>query len=140
MSDNITLTGVVASGPELKTTASGATVLSFRLASPQREFDKRENAWIDTATNWYTITAWSRLAENARESLGMGDRIFVTGRLTIAESERTGKSGTRIEVTAETLGHDLFWCVTTIRKPSVVSQANDPWAERPSAHQMGRDS
>ncbi len=120
MNDNITLTGVVASEPELKTTASGATVLSFRLASPQRKFDKRKNAWTDDASNWYTITAWSRLAENARESLGMGDRIFVTGRLTIVESECTGKSGTRIEVTAETLGHDLFWCVTTILVPARV--------------------
>ena len=133
MSDNITLTGTVATEPELKTTASGATVLSFRLASPQRKFDKQQNAWTDTGTNWYTITAWSRLAENARESLGKGDRIFVTGRLTISEWERNGKNGTSIEVTAETLGHDLFWGVTTFRKPAPAAQANDPWAANPSA-------
>lgn len=133
MSDNITLTGVVATEPELKTTASGATVLSFRLASAQRKFDKQQGTWVDTNTNWYTVTAWSRLAENARESIGKGDRIFVSGRLTIEDWERNGKNGTAIEITAETLGHDLFWGVTSFRKPQPAAQPNDPWASNPSA-------
>lgn len=133
MSDTIIVTGTVATEPEMKLTDSGTARLTFRLASPQRKFDKNQNAWVDTGTNWYTVVAWRRLAENAYDSLGKGDRVIVSGRLSISDWERNGKSGTAIEITAETMGHDLFWGTATFRKPSSApasapTSSSDPWA------------
>lgn len=131
MSDLILLNGVLGTQPELKVSERGKAVLTFRLASPQRKFDKDQNAWVEGNTNWYTVVAFGRLAENAADSLGKGDRVIVSGKLRIESWERNGKSGTAIEVLADSMGHDLFWGTTSFRKPTGGSShsapARDPW-------------
>lgn len=60
-------------------------------------------------TNWYTITAFRDLAVNVIGSIVKGQRILVTGRLRVRDWSTDDKSGTNVEVEAETLGHDLRW-------------------------------
>jgi single-strand DNA-binding protein len=43
MTDNITLTGLVATTPRHLTTSEGLAITSFRLASSQRRFDRASN-------------------------------------------------------------------------------------------------
>jgi single-strand DNA-binding protein len=109
LSDIITLTGIVGTEPRAVTTGEGLAITSFRLASTQRRFDKSREKWVDGETNWYTITTFRQLATNAAVSVKKGERILVTGRLRIREWEGGGKSGTNIDIEAESLGHDLLW-------------------------------
>lgn len=109
MTDTITLMGNIASTPESSTTVSGVAVLSFRLASNTRRYDARTSAWVDTGTNWYTVTAYRRLAENARDSLSKGDSVIIVGRLRLREWEANGKRGISAEVDADAIGADLRW-------------------------------
>jgi len=109
MSDTITITGLIATTPRHVVTSEGLPITSFRLASSQRRFDKATSAWVDASTNWYTVTAFRQLAINAVPSLSKGDRIVVAGRLRVRDWQTDDRTGTNVEIEAETLGHDLFW-------------------------------
>jgi single-strand DNA-binding protein len=109
MPDAITLTGLVATPPRHLVTSEGLPITSFRLASTQRRFDRSQEKWIDGETNWYTITAFRQLALNSNASVDKGQRVIVTGRLKIRDWENGEKSGTTIEIEAESIGHDLSW-------------------------------
>jgi single-strand DNA-binding protein len=109
VSDIITLTGIVGTEPRAVTTAEGLAITSFRLASTQRRFDKSQEKWVDGETNWYSIATFRQLATNAAVSVKKGERVLVTGRLRIREWENSGKTGTNIEIEADSLGHDLSW-------------------------------
>jgi single-strand DNA-binding protein len=109
MSDTITITGLIATTPRHVVTSEGLPITSFRLASSQRRFDKATATWVDASTNWYTVTAFRQLAINAVPSLSKGDRIVVSGRLRVRDWQTDDRTGTNVEIEAETLGHDLFW-------------------------------
>ena len=121
MSDTLTVTGLIATTPRHITTSEGVEILSFRLASSQRRFDKTANKWVDASTNWYTVTAFRNLAVNAYASLNKGDRIVVVGRLRIRDWQTDDRVGTSVEIEAETLGHDLFWCTAEAKRVVVAS-------------------
>jgi single-strand DNA-binding protein len=106
--DILTLTGFVATNP--KHTASGtAPYTSFRLASNQRRFDREKNTWVETGTNWYTIKTFRELAVNVAASVSKGDPVVVTGRVRIRDWESGERSGTNVDVEAESVGHNLSW-------------------------------
>ncbi len=109
MTDIITLTGLVATSPRHIVTSEGLAITSFRLASNQRRFDRTQNSWVDGDTNWYTITAFRQLGTHVASSVEKGQRVIVTGRVRIRDWESGEKSGTTIEVDAESIGHDLTW-------------------------------
>ncbi len=109
MSDTITITGLIATTPRHVVTGEGLPITSFRLASSQRRFDKATSTWVDASTNWYTVTAFRQLAINVVPSLSNGDRIIVSGRVRIRDWQTDDRTGTNVEIEAETLGHDLFW-------------------------------
>ena len=123
MSDTITLTGLVATTPRHLTTSEGLAITSFRLASSQRRFDRATQKWIDADTNWYTISAFRGLANNAATSVVKGDRVIVSGRLRIRDWENTDRSGTTVEVEADYIGHDLNTGTASYRRlPSQEAQ------------------
>lgn len=107
MTDNLTLTGLVATVPRHFITAEGFPVTSFRLASNLRRFDRRQKVWVDAGTNWYSISTYRELAVNVAGSVQKGDRVLVTGRLRISPWGSGEKRGVNIDVDADALGHDL---------------------------------
>ena len=113
MSDTITLTGLVATTPRHLTTSEGLAITSFRLASTQRRYDTATEKWIDTDTNWYTITAFRDLAVNVVGSMIKGHRVVVTGTLRVRDWASGERTGTNVEVDAETIGHDLRFGTST---------------------------
>jgi single-strand DNA-binding protein len=125
MSDTLTVTGLIATTPRHITNSEGLEITSFRLASSQRRFDKATQQWVDASTNWYTVTAFRNLAVNAIASLNKGDRIVVVGRLRVRDWQTDDRTGTTVEIEAETLGHDLFWS-TAVATRVVVSNAKAP--------------
>ena len=116
MSDQITITGNIATEPERRSTPSGVAVTSFRLASSQRHFDRTKNEWVETSTNWYTVSAFRSLGENALESLHKGERVVITGRLRLREWESGAKKGLSVEIDADSIGHDLRWGTSRYRR------------------------
>ena len=64
MTENMTVTGLVATTPRHLVTSEGVQITSFRLASVQRRFDTEQQIWVDGDTNWFTVAAFRDLAVN----------------------------------------------------------------------------
>ena len=94
----LTLVGNLGVDPEVRYSADGKPVLSFRVASNYRKRDAETRDWVD-ATNWYRVTTFGRLAERLSEQAGSGrltkgTRIIVFGRLEAsAYMDRREKGG-----------------------------------------------
>jgi single-strand DNA-binding protein len=95
---NITITGIVATTPRYLLSVDDLPCLSFRLAS-----DELTNGVI----NWYTITAFGQLARNAEGSIEKGHRVIVSGELNIRDWDNGERTGTSVELEANSMGHDL---------------------------------
>jgi single-strand DNA-binding protein len=109
MSEQITVTGLVATDPKHTTTTEGVDVVSFRLASTRRKLDRESGKWVDADTNWFTVVAFRDLAANAAASVSKGQRIIAVGNLRIREWTTDERHGTNVEIEASALGHDLSW-------------------------------
>jgi len=123
MSDNITITGLVATTPRHLITSEGLEITSFRLASTQRRYDGGMNEWVDGEINWYTIACFRDLAVNVQASVSKGQRVNVVGRLRVRDWQTDEKNGTSVEVEADTVGHDLrFGSAEFTRRPRNTEQ------------------
>ncbi|CAB4123828.1 Ssb Single-stranded DNA-binding protein [uncultured Caudovirales phage] len=125
MSEQITVSGLVATTPRHLITQDGLPITSFRLASSTRKFDRVTNKWIDGNTNWYTVTAFKTLAINASKSINKGDRILLTGKLHTRDWDNGERSGTNVEIEAASIGHDLAWG-TDVFTRTVLVRETDP--------------
>ena len=138
MNDSITITGNIATEPQHKRTAAGVPITTFRVASGQRRYDRASDAWVDSETNFYSVSAFRGLAEHAFQSLRRGERVILNGRLRVRNWDNGTKSGTDVEIEADAIGHDLMWGTTTFVKaaqapraasaPSGDAAASDTWA------------
>lgn len=130
MSDTITITGNVATPPELKRTPAGVAIATFRVASALRRYDRATGTWSDAGTNWYTVSAFRGLADHAFQSLSKGDRVILTGRLRLREWDNGTRRGISVEIDAEALGHDLLWGTTTFEKDerSASAERDSSWS------------
>ncbi|MBI4305072.1 MAG: single-stranded DNA-binding protein [Chloroflexi bacterium] len=77
--NKILLIGNVGSDPEMRYTPNGDAVADFRLAVNRvyntRDGERREE------TEWFTVTAWGKLAEQVNQYIVKGRRTYVEGRL-----------------------------------------------------------
>lgn len=104
----ISLTGYVATQPQIRTTPSGALNVSMRVAWTPRRQDRVTGEWADGNTSYVTVICWRKLASNAGVCLRKGDPVLVKGRLSIREfDDKAGVRRTAVEVEASSVGHDL---------------------------------
>jgi single-strand DNA-binding protein len=130
MNDIITtVVGNAVTDVSLRTTTSGASVASFRLASNSRRFDKTSKSWVEQEPIYLSITAWSQLAENVALSVHKGQPIVVTGKLKVRQWQDGEKSGTAVEIDAQAIGHDLNRGTSDFTKVKRVTEnyEQDPW-------------
>lgn len=107
MSDTIVIRGFTASNPTLAALPNGVPVVNFRLASTPRWQDAT-GTWKEDTTNWYTIKAYRRLAQNIAVSVQKGQPLVISGRQRINRWNREdGTQGTTVEIDAQGIGHDL---------------------------------
>jgi single-strand DNA-binding protein len=92
------------------------TVLNFRVASTERRYDNRMEAWIDRAPLFISVSCWRQLAENVHASLFLGDPVIVRGRLKITDYEQDGQSRTDVKVEAVAIGPDLSRSRATVTR------------------------
>ncbi|WP_299165703.1 single-stranded DNA-binding protein [uncultured Arthrobacter sp.] len=119
MSNYVTIRGFVGTEVKCAVTGSALPITKFRLGSSDRYFDKKVNAWVDGDTNWYSVSMFRHLATNAGVSLQKGDRVIVTGKLRVRTwVNDEGKSGTTVEIDADSAGHDLLFGTASFRRSS----------------------
>jgi single-strand DNA-binding protein len=77
--NKIQVIGHVGADPEMRYTPNGNPVTSFRVAANHRystaEGEQREE------TEWFSVSAWNRLAETCNQYVTKGMKVFVDGRL-----------------------------------------------------------
>ena len=104
----VTLVGFVAQDPNIRTTATGKLVTKVRVGTTPRFRDSATGQWRDAETSYFNVSCWSRLADHVRASLHKGDPVIVKGRFrTSTFEDKNGQLRTSIEITADTVGHDL---------------------------------
>ena len=131
MSDQYSVTGLVATTPRHLVTQDGLPITSFRLAASLRKFDKQLNRWVEAETNWFTITSFRQLAVNSAVSISKGDRILVMGRLRVRDWDNGERAGTSVEIEAESIGHDLVWGSSTFVRTVNTREADLDQAPAP---------
>ncbi|MSQ11418.1 MAG: single-stranded DNA-binding protein [Dehalococcoidia bacterium] len=75
----IIVIGNVGTDPEMRYTAQGTPVTTFRLASSR--VTNNPAGERDQATEWFTVVSWRQLAEQVNQYLNKGRRAYVEGRL-----------------------------------------------------------
>src|SRR5271155_3972411 len=104
----ITVIGNLVDDPQLRYTATGQAVASFRLASTPRFLDRATNEWKDGESLFMSCSVWRQAAENVAESLQRGMRVIVSGRLKQRSYEtKEGEKRTVYEVEVDDVGPSL---------------------------------
>jgi single-strand DNA-binding protein len=77
--NKVQLTGRLGADPELRYTAHGSAVATFRVASNRSWTSSSGEAHEDT--EWFRVVAWNRLAEVCKEYLAKASRVYIEGRV-----------------------------------------------------------
>jgi single-strand DNA-binding protein len=119
----LTVLGWVGSDPDFKELRQTPQT-SFRLGSTPRQFDRTLGKFVDKPTTWFTVQCWRGLAQNAFESIRLGQPVIVTGRLRTHEwTDDAGEQHSRVILEAFSLGHDLNRGTTTFSKNAPRSES-----------------
>ena len=115
MSNSVTVVGNLTREPELRYTPSGAAVVKFGMAV-NRSYNNRNGDKVEQ-TDFFDVTAWRELGENCAESLSVGSRVIVTGRLQQDRWENdSGEKRSKIYIVADEIGPSLRWATASITK------------------------
>ncbi|MCU0646652.1 MAG: single-stranded DNA-binding protein [Gemmatimonadaceae bacterium] len=88
--------GRLGADPDSKTTRGGTTVLELRIAIDART--KRGDEWV-TLTTWCRASLFGRRAESLADKVRKGDRVGVSGALSVREFEKSdGTKGYSVEI------------------------------------------
>jgi single-strand DNA-binding protein len=128
MSATITLVGARAGkDPELKFAtikgAEGTAILNLTVA--HNDSKKIDGKWVDGPTTWYRVTQFGATAEASAEGIKKGDRVIVTGRLTVSEFKN--KDGEM--VTVQEINADGLAPMVAAKKKETVQESSggSPW-------------
>src|SRR3954469_2033971 len=78
--NRVVLTGNLTRDPELRSTPSGMSVCSLRIASNTRRKDNASGEWVDKP-NYFSVTVWGAQGENCARFLSKGRPVGIDGRL-----------------------------------------------------------
>ena len=139
---NVTIVGNLADDPELRYTQGGIAVVSVRVGSTPRTFNRTTNAWEDGETVWVRCTAWREVAENVAQSLTKGSRVVVTGRLKAPSAYQSaqGEARASLELEIEEIGPSLRYATASVTRRAreggagapAGAVAGDPWGDAPA--------
>ncbi len=100
--NKVILIGRLGADPEIRYTADGQPVATFRLATSERWTDK--NGQRQERTEWHRIVAFGRLAEICGEYLAKGRLVYIEGRLqTRSYEDRDGIKRFVTEIVAQNM-------------------------------------
>jgi single-strand DNA-binding protein len=98
--NKVMVIGNLGADPEMRYTADGNALTSFRVASSRNfsgpDGERREE------TEWFSVVTWRKLAEQCSQFLQKGRKVYVEGRLrTRSWDTPEGQRRYRTEVVAE---------------------------------------
>ena len=97
--NKVMIIGNVGNDPEMRFTPSGNPVTSFRVAT-NRIYTTPEGE-RKQETDWFTVVAWNKLAEQCNQFLSKGRLVYVEGRMHNRSWEgQDGQKRFRTEVVA----------------------------------------
>jgi single-strand DNA-binding protein len=97
--NKVMIIGNVGTEPEMRFTPNGNPVTSFRVAT-NRVYTTPDGE-RKQETEWFTVVAWNRLAENCNQYLTKGQRVYAEGRLHTRNWEgQDGQQRTSSEIVA----------------------------------------
>jgi single-strand DNA-binding protein len=100
--NRVVLTGNLTRDPELRTTPSGTSVCSLRVACNTRRKDGSGN-WVDKP-NYFDVTVWGAQGENCAQYLSKGRPLAVDGRLEWREWEdKEGHKRQAVDIIADSV-------------------------------------
>ncbi len=92
--------GNLGADPEMRYTANGSAVTTFRVAASRR-FNGQDGQPREE-TEWFSVVTWNRLAEICAQYLVKGRTVYVEGRMqTRSWDDQTGQKRYRTELVAE---------------------------------------
>ena len=99
--NRVVLTGNLTRDPELRSTGSGTSVCSLRIASNTRRKNNATGEWEDKP-NFFDVTVWGAQGENCARFLSKGRPIALDGRLEWREfTDQQGNKRQAIEIVAD---------------------------------------
>lgn len=141
---SVTIVGNLADDPELRYTQGGLAVVSVRVGSTPRTFNRATNEWVDGETVWVRCTAWREVAENVAQSLTKGARVVVTGRLKAPSAYQTaqGEARASLELEIDEIGPSLRYATAAVTRKSREGAAavESPWANAPQKSASAADA
>ena len=100
--NRVVITGNLTRDPELRSTASGTSVCSLRVACNTRRKDA-SGEWVEKP-NYFDVTVWGRQGENAAQYLQKGRPVAIDGRLEWREWEdKDGNKRQSVEIWADSV-------------------------------------
>ena len=99
--NKVMLIGNLGVAPELRHTASGIEVATFRLATNWSR--KTDDGQTEENTEWHNIVAWRRLAEICQQYLSKGSKVYIEGRIQTRswDDAKTGQKRYMTEIVAD---------------------------------------
>jgi single-strand DNA-binding protein len=100
--NRVVLTGNLTRDPELRSTSSGMSVCSLRVACNTRRKNNSTGEWEDKP-NYFDVTVWGAQGENCARFLSKGRPVAIDGRLEWREWEEreTGNKRQAIDIIAD---------------------------------------
>lgn len=125
----ITVIGNLTRDPELRTIASGATVVNFTIASSTRTFNRDTNQWEDGDTLFLNCSAWDRarhpVASNIANSLSKGMRVIAHGNLVQRSYQaQDGTQRTVVELRVSEIGVSLDHATCMVKRQQFSTPDN----------------
>ena len=101
--NRVIITGNLTRDPETRTTGSGNTVCSLRVACNGRRRNSQTNEWED-APNYFDVSVWGAQGENCQRYLSKGRPIAVDGRLQWREwTDQNGNKRQSVDIVADSV-------------------------------------
>lgn len=94
------LSGNLTRDPELRSTAGGASVLSFSIAVNDRRKNSQTGEWEDYP-NFVDCTMFGARAEAVGRFLAKGNKVAIEGKLRYSSWEKDGQRRSKLEVVVD---------------------------------------
>jgi single-strand DNA-binding protein len=99
--NRVVLTGNLTRDPELRSTPSGMSVCSLRIACNTRRKNNSTGDWEDKP-NYFDVTVWGAQGENCARFLAKGRPVALDGRLEWREwQDKEGNNRQSVEIIAD---------------------------------------
>ena len=107
-----TASGRLTDDPVIRYSNSGQAVTNLDLAVNRRWKD-RSGEWQEETT-YLGVTAFGTLAENVAESVSKGNRVVVTGRISIERWEKDGQPRSKTVIVANDVATSLTYATVAV--------------------------